>query len=95
MVEDPVTINERYRDESHFDWPCSASLDKYKAKLGRNVSILSPIYNSLAKQFCRCWKKYVLWSKQYRDVIVGSIYGYDPQSSNLPSKSITNTILVI
>ncbi|KAG0125649.1 Metallo-dependent phosphatase-like protein [Tuber indicum] len=23
-----------------------------------------------------CWKKYVLWSKQYRDVIVGSIYGH-------------------
>lgn len=26
--------------------------------------------------FYSCWKKYVLWSKQYRDVIVGSIYGY-------------------
>ncbi|PWW74246.1 Endopolyphosphatase [Tuber magnatum] len=23
-----------------------------------------------------CWRKYVLWSKQYRDVIVGSIYGH-------------------
>lgn len=24
----------------------------------------------------RCWKKYVLWSQLYRDVIVGSIYGH-------------------
>jgi hypothetical protein len=37
MVEDPITIDEGYRDESHSDWPRSAGLDKYKAKLGRNV----------------------------------------------------------
>jgi endopolyphosphatase len=24
----------------------------------------------------RCWKKYVLWSRQYRDVIVGHLYGH-------------------
>jgi endopolyphosphatase len=26
--------------------------------------------------FSSCWKKYVLWSRQYRDVIVGHIYGH-------------------
>jgi endopolyphosphatase len=24
----------------------------------------------------RCWKKYVLWSRQYRDIIVGHFYGH-------------------
>jgi hypothetical protein len=38
MAKGAIGFDEGNRDEGYFDWTCSASMDKYQAELGRNVS---------------------------------------------------------
>jgi len=51
-------------------------MDRYQDELGRIVSFSLPTRDAECLLFRSCWKKYVLWSRQYRDVIVSHLYGH-------------------